>query len=137
MTSFSCASCVFCLCLSVHDTSFCSSVSLPISHTCVSPTRLSLSSRLSHMCVLLVIRHPPVFLLACLSSCLFPRVSLFPLFRHRHKPTGNFIFAALGYSFFGNDTQEIVLNNLGPGALLSSVKVLLVCYLNPQSKPLR
>jgi len=104
-------------------------VSLP--HVC-----LSLSSRLSHVCVLLVIRHPPVLLLACLSSRPLPPVSFFPFFRHQLKPTGNFIFAALGYSFFGNDTREIVLNNLGPGALLSSVKVLLVWYLNPRSKPL-
>eukprot|EP00802_Teleaulax_amphioxeia_P014039 Tamp_14097.p1 GENE.Tamp_14097~~Tamp_14097.p1 ORF type:complete len:510 (+),score=68.49 Tamp_14097:164-1531(+) len=37
----------------------------------------------------------------------------------------NFAFAALGYSFFGDQTQEIVLNNLGPGAILSAVKILL------------
>merc|ERR1719238_1605509 len=37
----------------------------------------------------------------------------------------NAVFAALGYSFFGDETQEIILNNLGPGELLSAVKLLL------------
>jgi len=38
---------------------------------------------------------------------------------------GNMIFAALGYSFFGDQTQEIVTNNLGPGDILSAVRILL------------
>ena len=39
---------------------------------------------------------------------------------------GNMLFAGLGYSLYGEETSEIVLNNLGPGALLSAVKIL-VC----------
>lgn len=38
---------------------------------------------------------------------------------------GNLLFAALAFSFYGDQTQEIVLNNLGPGGVLSAVKVLL------------
>ncbi len=38
---------------------------------------------------------------------------------------GNIVFAALAFSFYGDQTQEIVLNNLGPGEVLSAVKVLL------------
>ena len=38
---------------------------------------------------------------------------------------GNMVFAALAFSFYGDQTQEIVLNNLGPGSVLSAVKVLL------------
>jgi hypothetical protein len=38
---------------------------------------------------------------------------------------GNILFAALAFSFYGDQTQEIVLNNLGPGQVLSAVKVLL------------
>ncbi|EKX54467.1 hypothetical protein GUITHDRAFT_99946 [Guillardia theta CCMP2712] len=37
----------------------------------------------------------------------------------------NILFAALAFSFYGQETQDIVLNNLGPGNVLTAVKLLL------------
>jgi proton-coupled amino acid transporter len=38
----------------------------------------------------------------------------------------NLLFAILGLSFFGDGTQDVVTNNLGPGNVLTIVKLLLV-----------